>query len=236
MPTRSHISNNPAVLSAGIRQLFPPGVVAAEMREPGDAALLLPGEAETLGRAVPKRVGEFAAGRLCARRALAEVGIFDFALRVRTDRQPAWPASVVGSISHTAGLCIAAVAEKGRLAAVGVDCEIVGHVSEDIWETICTPAELRWLDSLPAAERIPAVTMIFSAKEAFYKFQYPVTGEWMDFHDLQVESEAWGPKLSAFIVRATRPLAVAAIFAVPDRGRYLFHEEFVTAGIALASR
>ena len=55
---------NPATLSARLGSLFPPGTVAAELRGPGDPALLLPAEAVHLGRAVSKRVQEFAAGRL----------------------------------------------------------------------------------------------------------------------------------------------------------------------------
>ena len=82
---------NPAVLSASVGALFPPGASAAELRAPGDPALLLPEEAAFLGRAVPKRVREFAAGRLCARRALAQFGISDFPLRVAADRQAVWP-------------------------------------------------------------------------------------------------------------------------------------------------
>src|SRR5580698_7785223 len=52
---------NPAVLSTVVSELFPRGVVAAELRTPGDASLLYPEEAQSVARAVPKRVGEFAA-------------------------------------------------------------------------------------------------------------------------------------------------------------------------------
>jgi 4'-phosphopantetheinyl transferase EntD len=38
---------------------------------------------------------------------MAEFGVRDFALKVRQDRTPDWPESVVGSISHTAGLYLA---------------------------------------------------------------------------------------------------------------------------------
>ena len=56
---------NPATLSTRLGSLFPPGAVAADLRGPGDPKLLLAAEAMYLGRAVPKRVQEFAAGRLC---------------------------------------------------------------------------------------------------------------------------------------------------------------------------
>ena len=141
---------NPARLAMGLHGLFPAAVVGAEMREPGDASLLLPEEAACVGRAVPKRVQEFAAGRLCARRALAEFGITDFPVRVASDRQPLWPEFLVGSITHTDGYCAAVVAERCRLSAIGIDCEVIGRVTQELWPTILGPEEARWLDSLAA--------------------------------------------------------------------------------------
>jgi 4'-phosphopantetheinyl transferase EntD len=226
---------NPAVLSARVRQLFPQGAVAAELREPGDPLRLLPAEAACLtSGAVEKRRREFAAGRLCARRAMAELGIQDFALRVGEDRQPLWPESIVGSISHTIGLCAAVIAPRSCVAAVGLDSEVVGGVAPDIWQTICVPAELAWLESLPAAQRAGAVTLVFSTKEAFYKCQYPVTAEWLNFEDLRVEPLSWGPPSGAIRIHANRKLAIADQLDLPVLGEYVFHEEFVTAGVAFS--
>ena len=84
---------------------------------------------------MPKRIQEFAAGRLCARRALGEFGRRGFPIPVARDRQPFWPAGVVGSITHTAGLCAAVVAERSRLAALGVDTELGGAVKPELWPT-----------------------------------------------------------------------------------------------------
>jgi 4'-phosphopantetheinyl transferase EntD len=233
MSISSHYPPKSASLSQALQALFPIGVTVAEMREPGDVSQLLPGEADTLARAVPKRVGEFVAGRLCARRALAEIGVNDFALRVRQDRTPEWPDIAVGSISHTAGLYLAAVADRSQVAALGIDCEVVGHVSTEIWPTICGIAELKWIDSLPAAERPAAVTLIFAAKEAFYKCQYSLAGEWLDFKDLHVKVRAWGPSRSQYEIHACRRLAVAKFVNLPVNGAYLFQDGFVTAGVAV---
>jgi 4'-phosphopantetheinyl transferase EntD len=216
--------------------LFPSGVVAVESREPGDPALLLPAEAAHLGRAVAKRVQEFAAGRLCVRRALHEYGIDQFPLRVAPDRQPVWPKGFVGSITHTAGLCAAVVAESRTIAAVGIDSEIVGHVTPDIWSTICVAGEADWVNSLRPSERAAAITLIFSAKEAFYKCQYPLVSEWLDFHDLVVESESWGQRgheAEQILIRATRPIRFEQHALLPLVGRYQFHEQFVSVGVAL---
>jgi 4'-phosphopantetheinyl transferase EntD len=226
---------NPARLSATLGSLFPPGAVAAELLSPGDPELLSPAEAVFVGRAVPKRVQEFAAGRLCARRALAEFGIVDFPIVVAEDRQPVWPDTMVGSITHTAGFCAAVVAERRCADALGLDSEVVGDVTARIWHSICVPLETAWVRSLPPAERAAAVTLIFSAKEAFYKCQYPIARERLGFHDARVEAVGWGAAEGVFNIHATRDIVISTRTALPIQGRYRFHEAFVTAGIALAT-
>jgi 4'-phosphopantetheinyl transferase EntD len=223
---------NPATLSSDLGILFPPGAVAAVLRGQGDALLLLPAEAMHVQRAVPTRVQEFAAGRLCARRALAEFGFVDFPIKVAEDRQPMWPDRMVGSIPHTSGFCAAVVARRPAVVALGVDSEAVGGVNAEIWHRICGPLETAWVGSLPAPERAAAVALIFSAKEAFYKCQYPAARQRLDFHDARVEAPAWGASGGAFEIHATRSLAIAQYAALPLRGRYLYHEGFVTAGLA----
>jgi 4'-phosphopantetheinyl transferase EntD len=223
---------NPAILSARLRELFPPGALAAEMREPGDPAALLPEEVPFLGAAVQKRAREFAAGRMCARRLLAEFGIDDFPIKVAEDRRPLWPDSLVGSITHTAGFCAAVVAPKDTLGAVGIDSEIAGSVKHDLWRGICTPAETAWLRSLSESEQTAAATLIFSAKEAFYKCQYPLVREYLGFPDATVVPE-WGKERGAFTICANRSIALELHVSLPLQGRFLFHERFVTTGIAL---
>jgi 4'-phosphopantetheinyl transferase EntD len=228
---------NEPILSTTFAALFPEGVVAAELRGPGEPSCLKPEEARSVERAVPKRIREFAAGRQCARRALAELGRVDVPLPVAPDRQPVWPPGVVGSITHTTGLCAAVVAESGRLAALGVDTELSGAVKPELWPTICVAAETAWLSALAPGERAAAVTLLFSAKEAFYKCQYSLVGERLSFDDLCVTVLAWGDSHGAFSVRPVRPVAIFERVgaAEPLRGSYRFHEEFVSAGVCLPS-
>jgi 4'-phosphopantetheinyl transferase EntD len=207
----------------------------AELRESADPALLWPAEAKYLGRAVKKRVQEFAAGRLCARRLLSEFSIHDFPLEVADDRQPVWPERLVGSITHTAGFCAAVVAERKRIASVGMDCEISGSVKQELWSSICVSLEIDWLRSLPKSQQSAAATLIFSAKEAFYKCQYPLLRERLTFHDARLEVFAWGDDRGAFRIHLTRSSALAEHAVLPLQGQYLFHEEFVTTGVAISS-
>ncbi|MGO8829439.1 MAG: 4'-phosphopantetheinyl transferase family protein [Steroidobacteraceae bacterium] len=222
---------NPATPSSTFAALFPGSVAAAELRAPGDPRLLLPEEAQCVARAVPKRMQEFAAGRLCARRALRQFGVTQFPIRAACDRQPLWPERLIGSITHTAGLCAAVVAERARVLALGVDSEVSGAVKPELWPSICTAAELQWLDSLPTAERPAAATLIFCAKEAFYKCQYPLVGQRLDFQDVVVTPRAWGAPQGAFALVPARPLALLDRAAGEVRCAYRFHEQFVSAGV-----
>ena len=227
---------NPALRSRDFESLFPEGVAAAELRARGDPSLLLPEEAAGLGRASLKRREEFAAGRLCARRALGEFGIEDFVLRVQTDRQPLWPPSMVGSITHTDGLCAAVAGERRSFAALGVDSEVVGHVKPDLWEAICTAREVAWLRALSTRAQPAAAALIFAAKEAFYKCQYPLTGEFLGFHDVLIDAPGDSGRSAAhgeFSVHPTREIALAQCAALPLIGRYRLHEGYVSAGVAL---
>jgi 4'-phosphopantetheinyl transferase EntD len=228
--------SNPVRLSDGFQSLFPAGVVATEMRVPGDVALLLPEEAACLGRAVAKRRQEFAAGRQCARRALQEFGVVDFPLRVGADREPLWPRGFVGSITHTAGICAAVVASRERFRGLGVDAEIVGVVGAELWPSICVAAETDWLASLPQPERAPAVTLIFAAKEAFYKAQFPLARERLHFHDIGIDVPVWSTSRGSFLVRPLRPIRVSEFVALPLRGEYGFFGEFAAAGEAIGAR
>jgi 4'-phosphopantetheinyl transferase EntD len=226
---------NPAQVSARLGSLFPSGAVVAELRGPGDPDLLLATEAAHLERAVPVRWQQFAAGRLCARRALAEFGISDFPIRSAEDRQPIWPPGYIGSITHTDGFAAAAVAERGRIRALGLDSEVIGDVNDEIWPRICTPSEIAWVESRPPAERAAAAALIFSSKEAFYKCQYPCVAEVLGFHDVWIEAAQWGAAEGEFRVHGSRPLAIARYARVPLTGRYLLHQGLIAAGIGVAA-
>ena len=226
---------NEPILSTTFAALFPEGVAAAELRGPGEPARLKPEEARSVERAVPKRIHEFAAGRQCARRALAELGLADVSIAAAQDRQPVWPAGVVGSITHTVGFCAAVVAQETRLQALGVDTELSCAAKPELWRTICVPDENAWISTLPPEERATAATLMFSAKEAFYKCQYPLTGERLSFSDLCVTVHAWGQGQGAFSMRPERPIALFERICATEslRGSYRYHEEFVSAGVCL---
>jgi 4'-phosphopantetheinyl transferase EntD len=159
--------------------LFPPGVAGAELERLEDAGPLLEAEAAGIARAAARRVREFTAGRHCAREALAALGIDRAALPRREDRQPEWPPGIVGSISHCSDYCAAVVARRTTCAGLGFDAEEWGRVTPELWSRIATPRELAWLRASDDAERL--ATLLFSAKEAFYKAQFALSRAFVGF-------------------------------------------------------
>jgi 4'-phosphopantetheinyl transferase EntD len=183
--------DNPAQLSAEVSNLFPAGVVATELTVPAARELLTSAELQLIAHCAEKRIQDFAAGRACAHRALRELGIHDFSVLSGEQREPIWPAAIVGSITHTSGYGAAVVARQRDLRSVGLDCEVVDAVDEELWSRICTPAEIERLAQLPPGERGQQAALIFAAKEAFYKCQFPLTRQWVGFEDVVIEPLDW---------------------------------------------
>jgi enterobactin synthetase component D / holo-[acyl-carrier protein] synthase len=150
---------------------------------------LFPEEAAAVAGAVPARVAEFAAGRVAARRALTALGVGPVPVPVGERRLPGWPPGVVGSITHCAGLAAAAVAWFDDLMSIGIDAEPAVILEEDVLATVATPAER------VAIEDPLLGTVIFSAKESFYKCWSALDGAVLEFHDVEVEFD--GPAFAA---------------------------------------
>jgi 4'-phosphopantetheinyl transferase EntD len=213
-----------------IARLFPEDVVTAEVVPELAEGALYPQEEALVSNAVLKRRLEFTAGRLCARQALAKLGVLGFPILMSEDKTPIWPAGIVGSISHAAGYCGVALAWRGGIESVGLDIERTGELPEDCWKQVLTPPERCWLDSLPPAEQAGYVALIFSAKECLYKCQYPISKQWLDFHDLTISVD---PRFGEFAVTANAPPRSLVNEIAPLEGKYLFDRGYVLTGMTL---
>ena len=159
-----------ARLTAALRGLLP-AQAAVAATDPQADHRLLPGESIA---AIPRRQREFAAGRAALRAAMADLGLPAVAIPMHPDRSPALPAGLAASITHTATACLAA-AMTGR-RALGIDLEPDEPLPPDILDTVLTPAE----------RGTPDARVIFSAKEALYKAQYPLSGTLFGFDAVAV--------------------------------------------------
>jgi len=180
-----------SIVQAALWQsILPAGVAAYETRDFLHDAALFDAERVLVAGAVPKRIAEFAAGRLCARRALADLGCESAPLLRGSDRRPLWPGGTLGSITHTDTYCAAVAARHDAVAGIGIDAETVGRIDDPLLRKICTDDELARLMRLPAPRRLQEATLIFSAKEAFYKCHCSAGGGWLDFHDVALDYNA----------------------------------------------
>lgn len=226
---------NPASASAWLAQLLPEGIATAELAQAGDPALLLAAERRMVEGASPGRAAEFAAGRLCARSAAARFGFADVPLVSQADRRPLWPAALTGSITHTQGFAAAAVGERRRFRAIGIDAERVGTVPRALWRRLFRPAETAWLDGLPVPAQDRVGTLMFSAKEAFYKCQYEVTGQWLEFRDVVVDFCARNAGRNGFTVRPAGGVELLLRGGEPAIVRFAFRQDLVLTAMALTA-
>ncbi len=235
-PGTKKIRNQAAVSGSEVLTgLFPTQVVAAEFRGDFEASLLYPEEHQYVLNAAPNRAREFAAGRACARYALASLGVFDFPLHVGSDRMPRWPDGVIGSITHTHSYCGVVVARRTELQAIGLDAEVIGGVGADLWPEICTPNEVHWLETFREPKRSLVATLLFCAKEAFYKCQYPLTREWLDFRDVFVEPNDFDPTQGLFAVNVASSATIFGRIPLPIHGKFARMEQILVAGLSTSN-
>jgi 4'-phosphopantetheinyl transferase EntD len=149
---------------------------------------LWPEEAAHIAKAVDSRRAEFTAGRVLARRAIATLGGGgDYPIPPGSRNMPMWPTGFVGSISHTHGYVAAAAARASDILSVGIDVEDARRFRPELEKNIASPDEIAAnFAGHPPESRQMALAIMFSAKEAFYKCQYPITEQFLGFHDADV--------------------------------------------------
>ena len=164
-----------------------PTVIGYQTTTEGEFGWLFPDERSAIAGASDRRIAEFAAGRACAHAGLEALGLEAVGVPRSDDRSPRWPTDIEGSIAHTDGKAMAVVARRSDLggAGIGIDVEQRGRVRPELYRKLFTEEEIEML-AAGADEGLEA-TIRFSAKEAFYKAQYPLTGGWVSFTDVTVE-------------------------------------------------
>lgn len=207
---------------------FPVGTAEMDPRSTGSA--LFPEEESAIAGAVPKRRLEFAAGRTCARRAMATIGEPPAPIPQRADRAPQWPLGLVGSISHTNTWCAAAVARTSDgVLALGIDIEPFEPINPELLRIICLPEERDFIAGRPAEERGLLAKTIFSAKECAYKCQYALSHTFLGFHAMHILLDLPGNTFIAVFQRDAGPFAAGQ--KLP--GRFLVDQGYVIAAMVL---
>ena len=175
MTVRENIS-----VAQAIRSMLPQGGGVALCDVNASHPPLWPGEDDAIRRAVSTRIREFTAGRAAARIAMTDAGLAPAAITTTQGRAPNWPMGISGSITHTAQLAAAIVARRPDWPSIGLDLEHAVPMDDHTADLIRHPMDFV-VPSLPPAL---AATLLFSAKEAAFKAQFPLTGLWIDYRDV----------------------------------------------------
>jgi 4'-phosphopantetheinyl transferase EntD len=170
-----------------IEKILPDVVASVEAFDDPPDAVLYPGEAEVISRAVDKRRREFRTVRHCARQALRQLGLPPVSVLPGERGEPQWPPGVVGSMTHCGGYRAAAVARSCDLRTLGIDAEPHQPLPAGVLNTIALDEERNNLSELAAADSATCWDRIlFCAKEAVYKAWFPLTRRWLGFEDAHV--------------------------------------------------
>ena len=208
--------------------LFPAAVVVVSTETDRLAGELHPQEAEPIRHAVAKRRDEFTLGRLCARDALARLGIRNFPLLMGPNREPRWPPGVAGSITHCEGFCGVAVA-RAPIRAIGIDAETRAPLPAEIVQLVFTPDERRRLTGYLHPE---APKLIFSAKESVYKCQFPLIALPLDFAEVEILlNEEAGEFVAEIHAHIKTPPDLRVL-----RGRFAIGADHVYTAVVLPAR
>jgi 4'-phosphopantetheinyl transferase EntD len=171
--------------------LFPelntPGFVAGWAPLEDLQGELDPAEWQDISAAGTARRRDFIAGRRLARAISASLELPPHPLRRGKDQSPVWPDDRAGSLSHGKTVCTAAIGKRDEVRSVGIDIESVGRVEPKLWPTLFTEREVTYFASLESDQVARETTLFFSAKETFYKCQYPVTHSWVGFQDVEIQ-------------------------------------------------
>ncbi len=212
-PTRPGLLPRPGLLAS----LLPPTVVTRETTVDLRSARRFPSEEAAVATAVDARRREFFTTRICARRALAELGVADAAIPRGPAGSPIWPARVVGSLTHCVGFRAAAVARQWDVLSLGIDAEPRAGMPSEVLELVADPTERDHLAALH--DRDPAIPwdrLLFSAKESVYKAFFPLAARWLDFADVAVIIDPGG----SFLARLRGPQLIRAARVETFAGRW----------------
>lgn len=211
-----------------IDKLFPAFVNSASLTDFEAASPLWPDEEPAVATAGRKRQLDYQAGRHCAREALRKAGQPPVAIGRGARREPLWPGTFVGAITHTQGLAAAAVARRRDAAGIGLDIEARRACDLNLWRRVGTTEERTAAET--GFDPSDALLLTFSAKEAFYKAQFTVSGQWLGFLGAAVRLNKHA---GSFELTLVEPVVGVGPVGTRVGGRFAVAGEFLCTGVCL---
>jgi 4'-phosphopantetheinyl transferase EntD len=175
-----------AAMATALARLVPAGVLIGHRHiAVGDEQALLQAEATPLATSALKVRRQSGAARIVARGLLRALGEPNVALPRSASGAPVWPSGIVGSIAHDDEVAVATVVRSGYLRSLGIDVEPAEALPRELVPIVATATERARYPKAVLESRI-----LFSAKEAVFKAFYPLSGLFLDFHDIEIDLDA----------------------------------------------
>lgn len=143
----------------------------------------------SVARAVRKRRATFFAGRYAVRAALTALTGVPVEVPIAQDGSPAWPDSIIGSITHTDRYALCTVGRRVHIRSLGLDTEYVfdSALARQVGSSILSEREFAYLSTLALDDKT-GLTILFSAKESLYKALFPEVRAFFDFFAVELTS------------------------------------------------
>ena len=155
-----------------------------------DTYPILPEEQALMATAVARRQAEFATGRWLSRQGLRALGIPDQPIGIGRLRNPLWPESVIGTISHDGDLCAVVVMPRLGQAAAGIGIDLIrlaqraGRMAELATLFVAGADELDAVAALDPA--VDPALLLFSIKESLIKAIAHRVDDFVDMRAIEV--------------------------------------------------
>ena len=177
-----------------------------------------------------KRRSEFSLGRYCAHRALSKFELESVPiLRNTENREPYWPESVRGSITHSEGFAAAAVGLTKDVSGIGIDLESLSRrVDFNIRRHVCVEKEREFLETLPAEQANRYLRIIFSAKESIFKCFFPISQTYLSFQDAAIIIDENNSEFSFVLSKACSGITSAGF---QHSGRFSIKDDLLLTSI-----
>lgn len=150
-------------------------------------------EPDTVMQSVIKRRAEFLAGRLCAKAALARLGIDDYQVAIGESREPLFPCEIQGSITHCENYALAGLFPRGKAVALGIDLQTVLDEAtlESVTQLVINLDEMQLMQSISSSQRGLFTSLVFSVKESFFKAAFSQVNHYFGFDAVSVVWIDW---------------------------------------------
>jgi 4'-phosphopantetheinyl transferase EntD len=121
------------------------------------------------------------------------------------------------------------VARASEVLSLGLDAELDEPLDPGLFPRVLTPGERVAIDALHHGERGRHAKLVFSAKECAYKCQYPLSRQFLEFHDVEITVELARRTFTARLLRDAGPFVPGHEW----QGRFLREGGVVVTAITL---